>query len=158
MFKHQHAQIMNTRHLQSEKVAFLGAHVHGRAAPEVPRADSRPVRQQVPDNQVLVGGSCDLKSRLRNKAQGRGRGGQTCGSTRETLNDTLIETTSACSKSLPARCVLSGPRSRSEPFSPRARTPEPVCLVPLQCEESWRLGKTMPFIQPSFFFHFSTVI
>lgn len=57
-------ELFYVSYLQGEKVAFLGAHVHGRAAPEVPRAEPRSVRQQVPDNQVLIGGSCYLKSRL----------------------------------------------------------------------------------------------
>lgn len=46
-------------------MSFLSADVQRRAAPQVPRVDLRPVRQQVLDDQVLVGGGGDLQSRLR---------------------------------------------------------------------------------------------
>lgn len=59
-------------HLEAEKVSFLGAQVQRRASPVVPGVDLGPVGQQVADYQVLIGGGCNLKSRLRRRAEVHG--------------------------------------------------------------------------------------
>ena len=54
-------------YLQAEKMSFLCTQMQRGAAPQVPGVDLSSVHQQVLDYELLVAGSCYLKSRLLTK-------------------------------------------------------------------------------------------
>ena len=114
---------------------ILSAQVQQRAAPQVPGVDLSAVTQQVSDQQVMVGGSCYLQSRLHKAPtahRGKGLEGE----------DAAEAQVGVCVWSVPARCVLSGPGSHIRPFWSQEHKPGPVCLVPRRCEDTWADGKT----------------